>query len=136
MEIALLASSCAVRSASRSRIVQLELWPAIRFGLAPVEFRLVPARIDDEEHVALLHQLAGLKSHFLDVAGNARAHLDGFHRFGAAREFIPLHDFLLFNRRHCDGRWRRGVLSFCLLATRSEEDRRGERDRRQNCAQN
>jgi len=36
---------------------------------------LVGPRIDDEEHIALLHQLPRLEAHFLDVTGNTGAHL-------------------------------------------------------------
>src|SRR5438445_6053892 len=46
------------------------------FRLQPIKFRLVPARIDEEKDVALLHQLPRLKAHFLYVARNAWAHLD------------------------------------------------------------
>jgi hypothetical protein len=54
----------------------------------------MPARVNHKEHIALFHQLARLKPHFLDVTGNTRANLDRFHRLGAAGEFVPLDQFL------------------------------------------
>ena len=74
--------------------------------LATVELGLVPARINDEKHVAPLDELAGLEAHFLDVAGHARADLDVFHRRGAAGELVPLDQFALFDHRDGHGRRR------------------------------
>ena len=75
----------------------------VKFGLTLIEHRLVPARINHEQHVALFHQLAGLKTHFLNVARSARTDFHRINRLGAAREFVPLDNFLLFNRRDRDG---------------------------------
>ncbi len=60
----------------------------------------MPARIDDEQHVAFLHKLAGLEPHFLDVTGDAWADVDCFNWLDAAGEFVPLDDLLLFDGRH------------------------------------
>jgi hypothetical protein len=72
VEIALFASNWALRSDSRFCILQLHARP-LGLRLAPIEFRLVPARINYEQYVILLDQLPGLESHFLNVAGDSRA---------------------------------------------------------------
>src|SRR5438045_5966664 len=77
----------------------------LALGLPPVEFGLVPARVNDKEHVTLPHQLSRLEAHFLNVTGDAWTHFDRFHRLGPAREFIPFDHFLPFHGRDRDG-WR------------------------------
>ena len=59
-----------------------------------VELGLVPARINHEQHVAFLHQLPGLKTHFLDVTGNARADFHGF--TGSVRPVNSSHSTISF----------------------------------------
>ncbi len=78
------------------------------FRLSLIERRLVPARIDHEQHVALFHQLTGLKLYLLDEPGNARTNLDRFHRFNAAGELFLIDDFPALDRRdrHCGRRGR------------------------------
>jgi hypothetical protein len=56
-------------------IFQLNLG-SLRFGLATVEFCLVPAGIDDEKHFSLFYQLSRLETHFLNVSGDSRSNLD------------------------------------------------------------
>ena len=70
-------------------------------GLAAIKLSLMPARIDHEKHRAFLDQLAGLKTDFLNVTGDARPHLDPLDGFGAPGEFVPFDKFLLFDG--CDG---------------------------------
>ena len=88
------------------------------FRLALVKNRLVPARINHEQHVAFFHQLAGLKTHFLDVTGNARADFHRIHRLGMPGEFTPFDNVLLLHRRHRHLRRRRLLLGHAFAATR------------------
>jgi len=62
-EMAATASRSWARFASRSAT-------SARAG-GEIELRLVPARIDREEHITLRHELAGLKMDVLQVTGNA-----------------------------------------------------------------
>ena len=97
-------SACA-RSSWLRRPVELRLG-AVEIRLRPVDRRLVGARIDDEEHVALLHHGAVGEVHRLQVAGDARAHLDRRRRLEAAGELVPFGEALDERRRHRDRRGR------------------------------
>jgi hypothetical protein len=93
------------------------------FSVAAVEFSLVPATIDHEQDIAFLHELTGTEAHLLDVSRDARAHLDILDCFGAASEFVPFDEFLLFYRCHRnDRRWRRGR---CVDLLAAGPNRRG-----------
>jgi hypothetical protein len=77
-------------------------------GFALVELSLMPARIDHKQHVALLHQLAGLKLHLPDVPRNARTHFNHLDGLGAAGELIVFDQFLFLHGCDRDLRRRRG----------------------------
>ncbi len=120
-----------MRSASRLAFSSWT-WGAVSLGGEAVEIGLVPAGIDDEEDVALLDQLAGLKADFADEAGDARADLDGFDRFGAAGEVVPFDEVFLLDAGDGDGGLGRGRRGARFGGSRS---RAGER-RRQSGARN
>src|SRR5262249_62360532 len=99
--------------------------PHLRFlllGLTAIDLRLVPAWVNHEQPVASVHELAGLKAHFLHVTRNAWSHFDGLDGFGAACEFVPFNDFPLFHRCDGDQRWRRTLLCSTTGTTCGEED--------------
>ncbi len=102
----------------------------IVLGLAAIELSLVPARIDHEEHRAFLDQLAGLETHFLDVTGDARPHLDHLDGFGATGEFVPFDKFLLFNGRDGHGGWRWLLLRGASSAATGQEGQSAEQNGR------
>ena len=93
--MALLASSCAVRLASRPPS-RAELWPADT-RLFLVELRLVPARINREKEYPLSSPTGPIGNALLDMTGHARTDLDRFDRFRAAGELAPFgHVFLRY----------------------------------------
>ena len=74
----------------------LELGPrAFHIGFGLLDRELVGARIDDEQEVALLDDLAVLEMDGIDEAGDPGADLDRLHRREAAGVFVPLGDRLL-----------------------------------------
>jgi len=111
---------------SRGRSMQHIL---VGLGLTAVEVRLMPARIDHKQHVALFHELSRLKADFLDVTGDARPHFDGFDRFRPSGEFVPFDDLALLDRRNGHGRHRRPQLRGLTSAAGEEKDRRAKRQR-------
>ncbi len=86
------------------RAIQLDLREfqlrlrALELGRGAIEVRLVRARIDDVEQVALLDDRAGLEMDLRDVTGHARPDLDRLDRLQPPGEFIPLVDLLLDSR--------------------------------------
>ena len=82
----------------------------LQFGPPTVELGLMPARVDDEQHVTLFDQLSGLETHLLDVTGDSRADFDRIDRLDPPGELLPFHDFFLVHRCHRDRGWRRVVL--------------------------
>ena len=79
----------------------------IEIGLGAVDGGLIGSRIDDEEHVALLHDRAIREVDRLQIARDAGANLDRGRRFEAAGELVPFREALMQRRRHGDRRWRR-----------------------------
>ena len=67
--------------------------------------------VDGEKKIALLHILTVGEMHFLEIAGDARAHFDRIDRDEAADIFVEIADLLLdgIGDRH-GGRRRRGLL--------------------------
>ena len=94
-------------------------WPG--YGRGPVRRRpivlgLVTARVDGEEHFALLHFLAFDVVDLVDVTGHARTQFNALHRFDAATELVPLADLLDQYRRGADLRRRRCTGFFGMAA--------------------
>ena len=78
-------------------------------GLGAFDIRLglldrdpIGARIDDEQEIALLDDLAFLVMDGIDEAGDPGAHLDRLHRLEATGIFVPLGDGLLQRARRHD----------------------------------
>ena len=78
-------------------------------GLGAFDIRLglldrdpIGARIDDEQEIALLDDLAFLEMDGIDEAGDPGAHLDRLHRLEATGIFVPLGDGLLQRARRHD----------------------------------
>ena len=59
-------------------------------------------RIDDEQQVSLFDHAAFVEVDRLQVAADARAHLDGLDGLDAARVFVPVRDALRQRMRHRD----------------------------------
>ena len=78
------------------------------------------AFVDGEQEIALLHDLAVLEMHLVEVAGHARAHLDRIDRDEPADIFVLVDDGALdgLGDRH-RRRWRRGL--FLGLAAAHKE---------------
>ncbi|CAJ3435735.1 Uncharacterised protein [Burkholderia pseudomallei] len=72
-----------------------------------IDLGLIRARIDHEQHVALLHERAVLEIHRHDRAGHERAHVDLLDRLEAARVGLPIGDRLRQHGRDVDLRQRR-----------------------------
>src|SRR5205085_7643107 len=94
---------------------------------ALLERRLVPARIDAEEHLTRVDDLAGLEQHVLHVAADARAHVDGLDRRDATGQVGVLDELAHLDGLDADrGRGRRaggrGRLALAALATRREDE--------------
>ena len=66
-----------------------------QLGLRLLQRALERPRIDHEQQVALLDGLAVLEVHLGEIAGDARAHLDGLDRVEAAGVLVPLDDLAL-----------------------------------------
>src|SRR4029077_16982045 len=62
----------------------------LEITLGAVELRLVGARIDLEQEVALLDQRALAEWHQFEVATDARAHLDRVHRLESRGVLVPV----------------------------------------------
>ena len=131
------------------RLVVDELLGAVEIGLGEddiglglrqhgarlVERVLERPLVDGEQQVALVHQLAVLEMHAVEIAGDARAHLHGVHGDEAADIFVIVGDRLLHRLGHGHGRRRRrgGLLLLLLLAAcrnqQGQRQRQGEAPR-------
>jgi hypothetical protein len=84
-----------------------------------IELSPIPARIDREEQVTLVHQLPGLKADGLEVTRDTGAELDGLDGVDVTGELLVFRDELLFDRG--DGyfrrRWRGGRVSWSGVKT-------------------
>ncbi len=98
---------------------------ALEVGLGLLDRELVGTRIDHEQQVALLDDLAVLEMDGIDEAGNARAHFDRRHRREAAGVFVPFGDRLLKRPRDGHGRRRRSR-GLRRLAVASGQDEGGD----------
>jgi hypothetical protein len=98
----------------------------LRLGL--LVQRLVGARVDLEQQLALGHGLPVLEPDRGDVAGDSRPHVDARRRFELADEVVPVLDLALKRLGDDDGRRRRrGGLA--RAATRDQ--RRRDQDSRE-----
>ena len=79
-------------------------------GGGAVHFGRVRARVDGEEHVALLDDAAVLEVHGRQGAGHQRADVDAVDGFQAAGIALPVHDGLADDFSHLDGRGGGGAL--------------------------
>ena len=104
---------------------------AVNVGLGLLDRERVGARIDDEQEVALLDDLALLEMDGVDEPGNAGADLDGLQRRKAAGIFVPFGDGLLQRARDGDGRGR-GSRAGDRLAVATGQQLGREQDRAQN----
>ena len=79
-------------------------------GIGQIVLRLIRARINREQQIALLHLLAFLEVHLVEITVDARSDFDGLRRFEAPDVFVPL-DNLARNRLNDghDGRRRSGL---------------------------
>ena len=94
---------------------------ALHVGLGLLDRELVGTRIDDEQEVALLDDLAVLEMDGIDETRDPRAHLDDRHRREAAGILVPLGDRLLQRARHRDRRrGRRRAGGGLAVATREQ----------------
>ena len=93
------------------------------------ELRGVGPRVDDEQQLALLHDLPVLEVHGLDRARDSRPHLDGIHGLEAARVVVPVGHALGEGCRHFYQRQRLGRRRG-LAATGAERGDEGGRARR------
>jgi hypothetical protein len=88
--------------------------------------------VDGEQEVALLDDLAVVEVHAIEIAGDARTHLDGVDRDETANVFVVIDDVALDRGRHRHGRrWRRGLRALALAAggqhrRENHQDKRGE----------
>src|ERR1700687_703287 len=94
----------ALEIALRSRTLRSRLR---KISLQTAHLRLEGTWIDLKQEVALTNNRAFLEVHALQVAGNARAHLDCIDSFKAAGELITVADLLADNFRyaHLRRRW-------------------------------
>src|SRR5258708_39378501 len=88
-----------LKIALRARTLRFRLR---EFTLQTVHFRLEGPRIDLKQEVAFANDLAFFEVHTLQVAGNARAHLDRMHGFKAAGELITVADLFADNIRYAN----------------------------------
>ncbi|MND96309.1 hypothetical protein D3C80_885950 [compost metagenome] len=99
--------------AGQFRLGQGQLRLALgQLGAGRGQGRLGRARVEGEQQLALAHDVAVLEVHRLDVAADARPHVDRAGRLEAAGEFVPV-DHLLRQRRghrHRRRARRRGLL--------------------------
>src|SRR4051812_7919234 len=86
----------------------------LELGLRAFQIRLslldrepIRPRIDDEQRIALLDDLAVLELDGVDKSGHPRTDLDGRGRHEPPGVFVPLGDLFLNRQRDCDGwSWR------------------------------
>src|SRR6266403_4955594 len=86
-----------LKIALRSRKLRFRLR---QIALQTVHFRLEGSRINLKQEVALTNNRAFLEMHALQVAGNARANLDGVNWFKASGEFVTVSQLLAYDFRH------------------------------------
>jgi hypothetical protein len=98
----------ALKIAFRARTLRFRLR---EFALQTVHFRLEGPRIDLKQEVAFPNDLAFFEVHTLQVAGNARAHIDCMHGFKAAGELIIVAYLLTdnFGYAHFRRHWSLGL---------------------------
>src|SRR5437660_8989336 len=76
------------------------------FALETVHFRLEGPWIDLKQEVAFPDDLSFFEVHTLQVAGNARAHLNCMHGFKAAGELVTVADLFADNIRYANSDFR------------------------------
>ena len=97
-----------LRGALELRLGELELRFVLgQLRLGGLERELEGPRLDDEEKIALLDQLAVGEIDGFEIAAHPRAHLDRFPRLELAGEIAPLLHLLDQRLGHGDGRRRR-----------------------------
>jgi hypothetical protein len=99
-----------------ARLRQLEI------ALRPAQLRLVGARVDREQEVALSHQGALAKVDRLQVAADAGADLHGIDRLESCRVLVPVDELALHGAR--DGHLGRRRFLGLLAAARCDGERR------------
>jgi hypothetical protein len=67
-------------------------------GSCPIEFRFIPAAIDDEEHITFVNNLARREMDFSNMPGNAGAYFHGFDRIDSGGSGFPINDLAWFTR--------------------------------------
>ena len=107
-----------------------------QLGLGLLQRALEGPRIDDKQQIALLDDLPVLEAHLVEVARNARAHLDGLDGVEPARVFVPFDDVALRRLGHADDRRPRlDLLLRCLrLALVAAGKQQGHRRGKPNAA--
>ena len=101
---------------------------AFQFGQRAVELVAVAAFVDHEQQVALVDLLAFLVGDALDIAADAGAQLDRFHRGDAAGELVPLAHRPGHHLGHADFRRRwRGLAGSLGAAGADCRDAQGSR---------
>ena len=102
-------------------------------GLGALERELERPRLDDEQEIAFLHQLAVDEVDGFEIAAHPRAHLDRLTRFELAGEVAPFLHIPGQRLSHRDGRRRRRCL--CRLVSFPEApimiEKRGGRTHRE-----
>ncbi|MDT4851694.1 hypothetical protein FQZ97_858850 [compost metagenome] len=98
----------------------------MQLGLQALDLGLEGARVDLEQQVAFLHQAAFIEGHLVDVAGDARADLDGLGGFQAAGEFVPFVEGLFDHLGDADLGGRMAEVGFRCLAAGHQHYRRRE----------
>jgi hypothetical protein len=90
--------------------------------LGEIELSAIPARIDREEDIALLHELTRLEVHGVEVTGNTGAQLDGLERVDAAGDLLVLgHELLLDGGDGDLGRGHRATAALSVQHSRSDK---------------
>ena len=112
-------TSGVARSTSEVAISSLDL-RALQIGLGLIDRELVGPRIDHEQQVALLDDLAITEMNGIDESGHPGANVDGRQRLEAAGVFVPFGDLLLQRLRHRDRRRRRRAAGGRLVVAAGE----------------